>query len=157
MATIQKMEFLSKRSCWLIFAFLISDLKCGQSATKRPHWKGFGVDRTAFSPRCGTRFPHLSDFSRSRPKPQSRPKPYFKSRFLISAFQSWSMVKLEISFQSWEGFPKVACLPLCDLFGDGTLSRLTNKAILVRSVFRTVFKLGRLLFADFDLLWTWSG
>ena len=56
-----------------------SDLKCGRTATKRLHWKGFGVGRTAFSPRYRTQFPHLSDFSRSRPKPQSRLKPHFKS------------------------------------------------------------------------------
>jgi len=42
-------------------------------------WKGFGVGRTAFSQRYGMRFPYLSDFSRSRPKPQSQPKPHFKS------------------------------------------------------------------------------
>ena len=45
-----------------------SNSKCGRSAMKRPHWKGYWVGRTAFSPEYGMRFPHLSDFFRSRPK-----------------------------------------------------------------------------------------
>ena len=28
------------------------DSKCGWSVTKRPHWKGFGVGQTTFSPPC---------------------------------------------------------------------------------------------------------
>ena len=62
-----------------IIILICSDSKCSQSATKRPHWKGFWVGRTAFSRWYGTQFLSLSYFSRSQPKSQSRLKPHFES------------------------------------------------------------------------------
>jgi len=102
-----------------------SDLKCGRSATKRPCWKGFGVGRIAFSPRYGTWFPHLSDISRSRPKPQSRPKPHFKS--LVGKKKSRSNIEKKKSTSPLPSRHQIAKGTILKLREDSSSSSFSSK------------------------------
>lgn len=74
----------------------IMNSKCGISAMKRPHRKGFWVGQTTFSPRHGTPFPHVSLYFISWPKPQLRPKPHFESLVRIGTLT----IQKKFSWQS---------------------------------------------------------